>query len=211
MGEEHLLVAEANHRIANHLALLTSYVRLKSTDVARQAGEPNRASVRLLLDGLGAQLEAVARLHRGLAIGGSTGAANLSEHLHATCAPYISGLSGGVDIIEDFEPECLVRTDQVLALTQIVAEVLTNAVKYAHPGGEVGTILARCRHGVADNVVIEVIDDGPGLPDGFDAASDGGLGFRLLRALGKQLGGAMRFDSAATGLRFQISLPATPA
>lgn len=210
MCNEHLLVAEADHRIANHLALLTSYVRLKSGDLARQATEPSRASVQLLLDGLGVQLEAVARLHRALAVEGPTTTVDLSEHLHETCAPYRLGLSGEVDIIEDFAPRCLVRTDQVLALTQIFAEVLTNAVKYARPGGA-GMILARCRRGAAGDTVVEVIDDGPGLPKGFDVQSDGGLGFRLLRALGKQLGGAMLFDSAATGLRFQITLPATPA
>ena len=199
---------EADHRIANHLALLNSYVRLQAADLTRQGAAPSRDSVRLLLTGVGVQIDSVARLHRSLAAHGQHQSADLSEHLHAVCAPFAFGLSGGCEIIEDFRDGCIVRPDQVLPLTQIVAEVITNAVKHAHADGGTGSILARCRKDAAGAVVVEVIDDGAGLPEAFDPKTDGGLGFRLLRALGKQLGARIAFESNSPGLRFRLMLPA---
>jgi two-component sensor histidine kinase len=207
LGYEGLLLAEAEHRIANHLALLTSYVRLKAVDLARQPDEPDRDSMHLLLEGVGVQIDAVARLHRAMAADGPADRADLGAHLHEVCAPFLFGLSGAARLIEDFAPGCVVRPDQMLPLSQIVAEVVTNAVKHAHMGGEAGAVVARCRSDQTGAVTIEVIDDGEGLPEGFDPKTDGGLGFRLLRALGKQLGAALAFESTGRGLCFRLTLP----
>jgi two-component sensor histidine kinase len=208
---EGLFLAEADHRIANHLALLTGYVRLKAADLARQSAAPSRDSVHLLLEGVGAQIDAVSRLHRRLAADGSRASADLGEHLHVICASFASGLSGAITLIEDLPFGCAVRSDQVLPLTQIVAEVVTNALKHAHPGGEAGAILVRCRKDDMGAALIEIIDDGAGLPETFNPQTDGGLGFRLLQALGRKLGALIAFESTKPGLRFRLTLPAEPA
>ena len=59
------LQAEADHRIANHLALLLGYVRLKTVDVDSQVQAPSRASVHVLLDGIQAAIQTIAgdKLH----------------------------------------------------------------------------------------------------------------------------------------------------
>jgi two-component sensor histidine kinase len=209
--DECSLLAEADHRIANHLALLSSHVRLKAADLALQPAELRLDNVRLLLAGIDAQITAVARLHRSLAANGRRASADLSEHLHATCMPFMSGLSGAITLIEDFSPGCVVRPDQVLPLTQIVAEVVTNAIKHAHAGGEAGVILVRSSKDDSGTVRVEVIDDGTGLPETFDPKTDGGLGLRLVRALGKQVCALVAFESTSHGLRFRLSLPPAPA
>lgn len=198
------LLAEADHRIANHLALLTAYVRLKAADLARQTAEPSRASMGLVLQGIGAQVGAVSRLHRALAADGAGACADVSELLHEICASFTGGLSGEIDIAEDFAPGCEVRPDQALALGRIISEVITNAIKYGHDGE---TILVRSRRDMAGAVLIEVDDDGPGLPETFDPMTDGGIGFRLLRALGERLGAKIVFLSTDAGVRFSLKLP----
>nr|QQZ49959.1 hypothetical protein JKL49_25250 [Phenylobacterium glaciei] len=77
--EDCSLLVEADHRIANHLAMLGGYVRLKAAGVSGEG--------RLLLETIGAQVDAVSRLHRALATHGQHGAVDLSEHLRAICAP----------------------------------------------------------------------------------------------------------------------------
>jgi two-component sensor histidine kinase len=203
--------AEADHRIANHLALLAGYVRLKSTDLARQSAEPSRDSVQLLLQGVGAQINAIARLHRSLAVAPQQANVDLGEHLHGVCTSFVSGVSEAVELIEDFSAGCAVRSDQILPLTQIVAEVVTNALKHAHADGDAGVILVRCGKDDGGAVLIEVIDDGAGLPETFDPTTGGGLGFRLLRAHARQLGARIAFESASRGLRFRLILPPMPA
>lgn len=201
------LLVEADHRIANHLAMLRSYLHLEAKELERQPKEVSRDSVQLILASVDAQIVAVSQLHRALAAQGRRARANLSERLHATCAPFKSGLSGTTTIIEEFEEGCRVDADQVLPLTQIVAEALTNALKHAAAYGG-GTVLVRCK-AVLGGALIEVIDDGPGFPPGFDPMSAGGLGFRLLRGLSKQLGASMIFKTGPTGVRFELTLPQT--
>lgn len=205
-------MAEADHRIANHLAMLGGLIRLRAADAARQAGEPSRDSVRLMLEGLGLQIDAISRLHRMLANHGSAAPANLSAHLHEICAPFASGVFGPILLVEDLSPDCMAPADQILPLTQMVAEVLTNAVKHACDDGGPGgiLILVRCRRDES-GLSIEVADSGTGLPPAFDPEAHGGLGFRLLRALSKQVGGTMTFESTTGGLRFRLTLPPTAA
>lgn len=189
------LLVEADHRIANHLGMLSGYVRLKAAGVDGET--------RLLLETIGAQVDAVGRLHRALAAHGQHGAVDLSEHLRMICAPFAAGLAGGAKLIQDIPTACPVRADQVLPLSQIVSEVVTNAFKYAQGG----VVLVRCRRGEAGGVEIEVVDDGPGLPAGFDPGADGGLGFRLIRALSRQVGASLAFESAGQGLSVRLTLP----
>lgn len=200
------ILAEADHRIANHLALLASYVRLKGAELDRAPEEPSRRSARLILDGVMAQIEAVARLHRTLVADSGSRCVDLAHQLHEVCLPFASGLSGSTEIIEELSADCVVSTDQLLPLAQIVAEVLTNAVKHAaETNGR--AVIVRCRPESFGGVLIEVIDDGPGFPESFDSSDANGLGFHLVRGLSKQLGALATFQSTAHGVRFRLSLP----
>ncbi len=204
------LMQEADHRIANHLTLLAGYVRLKAADAAKQSEEPTRASANLLLRSVEIQIDAVAHLHRSLATDQRRVSADLSEYLHEICDLMRSTLSNSVEIIESLQPGCVVRLDEILPLTQIVSEVVTNAVKYAHTGGDAGTILLRCAMDDKGALMIEVIDDGAGLPETFDPKIDGGLGFRLVRALGERMGALTAFETTSDGLCFRLTLPTLP-
>jgi two-component sensor histidine kinase len=203
-----VLLAESDHRIANHLALLMSYVRLKTADMDRQRRAPSRQAVHVLLDGVGAQIAAVARLHRALVSDDRQGSADLGKHLREVCAPFASGLGGPTRIVEDLAPGCVVEPAQVLPLSQIAAEVITNALKHACDGPEPGAVVVRCRKDAVGCVRLEVIDRGGGRPAGFDPETDGGLGFRLVRGLNKKLGARIAFDSTTDGVRFCLTLPA---
>jgi two-component sensor histidine kinase len=202
------LLVEADHRIANHLALLAGYVRLKGADVDGQAAQPSREAVHALLDGVSAQIAAIARLHRALVSAPATGAVELGEHLHEVCACFATGLCKGAKIVEEYASDCAVRGDQVLALSQIVAEVVTNALKHAAGGAGPGAIFVRCRKNGAGEVRVEVTDSGCGFPGDFDPGRDGGLGFRLVRELGLRLRARTGFESTADGVRFSLTLPA---
>ena len=82
-----------------------------------------------------------------------------------------------------------------------------NAVKFAHPAGVAGELLIACnRHD--DLIVIEVTDDGVGLPEGFDPKVDGQFGLQLLRSLASQLKARLEFDNTGVGLCVRLSLPA---
>ncbi|WP_374453268.1 sensor histidine kinase [Phenylobacterium sp.] len=196
---------EADHRIANHLAMLAAFVRLKELEIDRERVTPE--AVHLLLETIRTQTDAVASLHRMLSAQGADAAADLARHLQATCTPLAALLAGRVEIGVECSPDCLVTPDKVLPVTQIVSEAVTNAVKYAYQDGCEGKIHVRGRKDGA-SVVVEIADEGPGLKSGLDPRSGGGLGLRLMRALSKQLGGELEFVSKSSGLVVRVTFPA---
>ena len=56
-------------------------------------------------------------------------------------------------------------------------------------------------------VGVEIADNGNGLPKGLDPAIDGGLGFRLLRTLARQLQASIEFNSGNEGMVVRLTLP----
>jgi two-component sensor histidine kinase len=197
----------ADHRFANHLALLSGFVRLKASDFARKPTAAGAAAVQLALESIGVQIDAMARLHRSLASGSQTGWADLAEHVHHICAPLSSLLAGRIALVEDVQPGCWVAPDQIFPLAQVVAEVVTNAIKHAYAEDQVGTIIIRGRTDAAGAIVVEIVDGGAGLPDSFDMTRDSGLGFRLIRALARRLEASVRVQSGLSGLRFRLTIP----
>lgn len=202
------LRSEADHRIANHLALLASYTRMKSANFAG-AGFASHASVRLYTQSIEAQIRAVARLHRLMTLqaGGGASAADLSPLLHEICAPFTGGPAERVVVVEDLEEGCSVDIGHVLPIGQIIGEAIANALKYAIPDSAAGVLLIRSRRTEQNTICIEVIDNGPGLPAAFDPESDGGFGFRLMRSISRGMRAPLIFDSGPQGLRVSLILP----
>jgi two-component sensor histidine kinase len=201
------VLAEADHRIANHFAMLASHVRLKTAALARQPTEPSRNDMRLLLESIGVHIDAVASLHRILATDRLQSSTDLGQHLQNICGAFRSGPSSGFVLAGDFEPGCALPLDQLLPVTQIFAEVLTNAIKHALKDGGAGTIRARCGKDMGGTILLEVTDEGGGLPKEVDPKTHRGLGFRLVRTLGKQVGGTVDYQSSGSGLQFRLTLP----
>ena len=200
------VVEEADHRIANHLALLAGSVRLKAATLGQDVGPLPRSDVRLMLDGLVAQIDTIAGLHRSMAMGGR-GATHIQTLLHDMCRDLAGTFPERLQLIEDLPCDALIAGSHVPALSQIVAEVITNAAKHAGQDGRAGRIVVRSSVTPVGGMVIEIEDDGPGLSADFDPASHNGLGFRLIRALGRKLGATISFEDASPGLRVRLELP----
>jgi two-component sensor histidine kinase len=160
-----------------------------------------------MLTDLAGRIDAVGQLHKMLSQD-PTGVADISEHLAEMCAtlkPFILA-AGPVQLVCDIMPGCVVRPEQVMPIATIVIEMVMNAIKYAHPAGVPGRIDIGCY--MEDGaVMIEVCDDGVGLPENFDTHCDGSTGFNIVRTLATQLGATPVFDSDSLGLRFLLVLP----
>jgi two-component sensor histidine kinase len=202
-------IAESNHRISNNLALLASAVSLRANEVAGRARSLSGHEVSLILGEVSARISTVAWLHRFLSKAPADEAIDLNGHLYELCETLISALTEPkqVILVRTGERECPVATGQVIPLCLIITEVVTNALKYAHPAGVAGRIAVGCRTDDAGALVLEVADDGVGLPEGFDSGTEGGTGMRTIKALARQLGARFEFESRPIGLRFVLRVP----
>ncbi|MGW2741346.1 sensor histidine kinase [Streptomyces sp. NPDC001450] len=102
-------------------------------------------------------------------------------------------------------------------LERILSPLIANAVRYAR-----SSVIVSARH-LPGSVRIEVVDDGPGVPETFvdelfqpgrradtgDGHDGAGLGLPLARRLARAVGGEVSHDPGHTpGARFTVSLPA---
>ena len=165
----------------------------------------------LFLEEAGARIETVGRLHRMLAQAGSGIVFELGPYLQEVGDATLLSMSTAGNIVLDsaLTEACAIHDDQVLPVGMIVGEVLTNSIKSC--ASERGRGPAVVRSGVRPNgtILIEIADDGVGLPEGFDPESDGDLGLRLVHSLAHQLGAKLSWESTSLGLTVSLALPAT--
>jgi two-component sensor histidine kinase len=204
-------VAEANHRIANSLALLVGMVRMQSATVRKAAAPLSPDAVRQLLDGVAARINTIGQLHRLLSHAPIEGATSLRPHLREVTDALVAALSSPEQPVrvEHGDDDCVVLTRQVQPIILILCEVFINAMKYAHPAGVPLIMHVGCSAGADGRLVVAISDDGVGLPDGFDPHKSGGLGFRVMRSLAAEIGAELEIESTALGLFFRLSLPAS--
>ena len=210
--EDTVSSVEINHRVANNLALVVALVRLHRTRLAREGRSMTAGEASAFLDEVAARIDTVARLHRLLSEKPETETVDCAAYLQELCDTLGWSLppdgavefSSGPDGAQD---GYMVSPDQLLPLALIVTEAVTNAIKYAHPTGIPVKIRVGCRREDGGALVVEVEDDGVGLPEGFQPELEGGLGFHAMRMLAQQIAAELAFESSPLGLRCTARLP----
>jgi two-component sensor histidine kinase len=130
------------------------------------------------------------------------------SYLAAIAREIISGwsMTGKILLRADCRSRFVLPLDKAIPLGLIVGELVTNAVKYAHPTGVKGIIrIESSRHNGA--IVIEISDDGVGLPEGLDPLAASGAGLAMIRTLAAQLGASISFDNHGLGLSCILRMP----
>lgn len=203
-------LAEADHRIANNLASLSGAIRLQRNAVSKSGKTLTAEQVCLLLDDISARIEVTAKLHKSLAMAGSGNGVNLGNFLEEI-AEMIGTLcpEGRMKLTVACSGENYIEPRHALHAGLITAELLTNAVKYAHPTGVPVSIQVRCETRDDGSFLVEVTDDGVGFPENFDPSTDGGLGFQLMRALAKGLSAELQFEHDSLGVCARLVKPGT--
>lgn len=203
-----MLLREVNHRVANSLQLVGSMVAMQQRGVTDPAA-------RAALGETQGRIAAIAQIHRRLYTSEDVSSVEMSAYLSGLAAELEAAMSAAGDgtggpaprhrLSLDVAP-VRVPTDRAVALGVVVTELVTNAFKYAYPGGAAGDIRVRLAE-EAGALRLAVEDDGVGMPtDG--AARGSGLGMRVVRAMLETLRASLAIDPDHAGTRAVILMPA---
>ena len=195
------LSAEADHRIANSLMLISSLVRLRASKA--DATDNPRVFLREIAD----RIETVSQLHRLIAQSNSE-TVHLGKYLRGICERLGSALTAG-ELSYSFtcSVEHLLPSKMAMALGLITAELVSNSLKYAHPAGPPTKVTISCGSSGKDHLLFAYEDDGVGFPEGFDISQDGHQGMQFIRLLTQQLNGTAEWESDPLGVRLEILVP----
>jgi two-component sensor histidine kinase/putative methionine-R-sulfoxide reductase with GAF domain len=184
-----VLAQEIHHRVKNNLQTVASLLRLqaRADDV-----EPRKA----LEDSVN-RILAIAAVHEVLTEqrDEDVDLAQLLGRLRAMLVQDVG--AAGHEVTADLEPVMLAG-QRATALALVFSELLGNA--FEHGGVHVAIAL----HGVDGQVVLEVVDDGTGIP-----AEAKGTGLSIVRALVRdELGGTLELAGGEKGTRAEVRFPA---
>ena len=187
--------AEMNHRIANNLALLAALVDLDG----RLVSDPAAISV---LEATRRRIHAIAGVHRRLYRSQAGDAVDLCAFLgefSADLRTMCEDVGGNRRLFFD-GTAMTVPLEYAVAVGLLVAELVSNACKYAYPGDTRGDIRIIQRAWGLRGWTLIVEDDGVG----FTALAAPGLGSQLIHATAKWLGASYEWRDAHPGTRFTM-------
>ncbi|HEV2562025.1 MAG TPA: histidine kinase dimerization/phosphoacceptor domain -containing protein [Rhizomicrobium sp.] len=204
-SKEGRLAREANHRIANHLMQLAGLVQIQIVNLGRK---PSDVDPRALLREVVSKIASLSQLHRHLAERPDEDQIELGDFLIQSGASIVSllSLSDRIRVVYRLDTKCEVRASIAHSFGLMLGEIMMNAVKHAHPTGLPVVVTVSCRRRDG-SLNVEIGDDGVGLPEGFNAETDGGTGFQIIRALAKGAEMNLSIESDSLGLSFCLTLP----
>jgi two-component sensor histidine kinase len=204
-------IREIHHRVKNNLQTISSLLRLQSR---RLASEEAKAAVEESVR----RIASIAVVHETLAqdVGDEVALLDIvrplvrmvQEGLVSPDRPIHFTITGDAGVLP-----AQVTTPLAVAVT----ELLQNVVEHAYPAGygvdrEGRVVIQLSRQ--ADVVTIRVLDDGVGVPDGFELAAAGGLGLTIVRTFVElDLGGTivMRAREDGPGTFVELVVPVDAA
>jgi len=170
------MMQEIHHRVKNNLQTIASLLRLQ----ARRAATPEISeALRLSIN----RIRSVAVVHEFLSHEQSS-----VINIHEVCYRILTEVTQGIldpekDITLALEGRnYYLPTQQATSCALIVNELLQNAVDHGYAHRDRGTIQVRIRES-SDSVLIEIRDDGEGLPSTFDLRGHSSLGLRIVQTL----------------------------
>jgi two-component sensor histidine kinase len=209
LREKEVLMREIHHRVKNNLQIVSSLLDLQS----RYIKDPETLSI---FKNSQMRLRSMALIHEKLYQADDLANIDFTKYV-STLVEYLrrsyEGVGSGVSIEMDIEGAdrkmdgIRLSIDAAVPCGLIINEIVTNSMKHAFPSGPsgpAGTIRISLKTRPGGLHVLEIGDDGVGLPGHYDISKASSLGVRLIKALAtEQLDGKIDIDTT-NGLKYRI-------
>ena len=195
LKEKEILLQEVHHRVKNNLQIINSILNLQKKFVKDEAAITG-------LEEIQNRVSTMSIIHETLYQNTDVSSIGFPSYLTRIAGNIIQGYQSEtqVELITELE-NIQAPLDQAIPCGLILNEWVSNAMKYAFPERERGTITVSLRCIMPEDspeeeeIQIEVRDDGVGLPEGFDWGGRDSLGLYLVQALAEQLDAELSAES----------------
>ena len=200
LKEKEWLIREVHHRVKNNLQMVTSLLNSQSAYLE------DDAAVVAVKDSL-RRMQAMSLIHQKLYRDENTSQIEMLE--------YINELVGYLH--ESFDTDSRIKFDlsvaavtldvsQAIPLGLIINESIVNAIKYAFLNEQSGIVRINLHPDNTEHLVLQISDNGIGLPAELDLLQHNSLGLELMQGLTKQLKGTFTIESRQ-GVHISVTFP----
>jgi two-component sensor histidine kinase len=196
LNQKEILLKEVNYRVKNNLQIILSLLDL---DLKYHPKDPMS-----VLNDTRSRLSYMATLHEELYKSSNTSYVSIKEYLPDIANVLIRMYNSNIKIQYDIE-DVIIDLDLAIGLGLILTEIINNTIKYAYPNNEEGNFFIKFNKN--NNIgVLDLFDEGEGLPEGFSFDSSKGLGMMVIKRLSAQIDGEA-FIIPDSGAHFRIKFP----
>ena len=187
--EKEWLVKEIHHRVKNNLQIMTSLLNTQSKYLDSKEAIEAIAESRH-------RMQAMSLIHQKLYQSDDIAFVNMQQYI-AELTDYLkTSLADTKQINFDIAVEALeLDVAQAIPIGLILNEAITNTIKYAFTGRAAGTIRIVLHKQNGLSVLLQISDNGLGLPQHSNSANADTMGMRLIKGLVKQIGGNLVIES----------------
>jgi len=199
LEEKELILREVHHRIKNNMSAIKGMIELQMDTVE----DPKAISA---LQAAECRIQSMVLLYDKMYKTSYTGEINIKSYLSELVDEIINlfGNSNSIIIHKNID-DYIIDQDTLFFIGIIINELITNIMKYAFKGDTQGTIEFNAV--IKDEtLVIEISDNGCGLPESFSLKEPRGFGVQVVTMLTEQLGGTIKAESES-GARFTLKIP----
>jgi len=195
--EKEWLLKEIHHRVKNNLQIVISLLNTQSKYVDSEEAKD------AILES-SHRMQAISLIHQKLYQLENTTSVNMPTYITELAAYLETSFNAGKNLHFNLQVESIdLDVAQAIPVGLILNEAITNAIKYAFIDRTNGTISIKMQHGGNSYVMLEVHDNGIGLPDEISKNSAGTMGMRLMKGLVKQLEGKLSIENQQ-GVRIRV-------
>ncbi|MCH2197283.1 MAG: PAS domain S-box protein [Flavobacteriales bacterium] len=198
LKEKEVLLQEVHHRVKNNLQVISSILNLQSSFV------DDERTLELLEESQ-SRIKTMSYIHETLYQTSDFSSIEFTDYISSLARNLILSYSRSdvqVELDTKFD-KIFLDLDQAIPCGLIINELVSNALKYAFPDRDKGTLTLNITE-KEGKIAMLVADDGIGLPKDFKYEDSDSLGIYLVYALVEQLDAEIKIDSEA-GTTFLIT------
>jgi PAS domain S-box-containing protein len=198
LEEKEVLLKEIHHRVKNNLQIVSSLLQLQASYIK----DPDALNI---FEESRDRIKSMALIHEQLYQSNDLAQIDFPEYLRSLLNMVLSAHRTKQTHVETrlhVDPVSL-DLDTAIPVGLITNELVTNSLKYAFAGRNVGEIGVRLTKSESGDYLLMVSDNGVGLPPKFNFDKATSLGLRLVRILTKQMRARLEISNGI-GTEFRV-------